>query len=174
VHDADRLSVGSIPPYAHRSRWPCYGTIFGITATSSGGLSYKIPSAVRLHTPHRSVDRHCRRHRVLTSPLAFTAGQLVQHIPRTRSTSTSLTFPSVRTPLTGTRPTAAVAAGHRRAPTPATPPPNYGHPPDLGEHLDELCPLPDWEHHRSRWIPASPPPLGSRDPIAWPQFFPGV
>jgi hypothetical protein len=80
VRAADCRSVGSTPPYARQSRWPCYGSISGITATSSGGLSYKSPSAVRLRTPHRPAGRHSCRHRVLASPLAFTAGQLVQHI----------------------------------------------------------------------------------------------
>jgi hypothetical protein len=43
VRAADRRSIGSTPSYARRSRWPCYGSISGITATSLGGLSYKIP-----------------------------------------------------------------------------------------------------------------------------------
>jgi hypothetical protein len=81
VRAADRRSVGSTPPYARRSRWPCYGSICGITVTSPGRLSYKSPSAVRLRTPHRPAGRHCRRHRVHASPLAFTAGHLVQYIP---------------------------------------------------------------------------------------------
>jgi hypothetical protein len=78
---ADRRSVGGTPPYARWPRWSCYGSISGVTATSRGGLSYKNPSVVRLRTPHRPVGRHYRRRRALASPLAFTAGQLVQHIP---------------------------------------------------------------------------------------------
>jgi hypothetical protein len=81
VRAADHRSIGSTPPYARRSRWPCYGSISSITTTSPGGLSYKSPSVVHLRMPHRPAGRHCRCHRVLVSPLAFTAGQLVQHIP---------------------------------------------------------------------------------------------
>jgi hypothetical protein len=81
VRTADRWSVGITPPYARQSRCPCYGSISGITATSPGGTIYKSPSVVCLSTPHRPASRHCRRHRVLASPLAFTAGQLVQHTP---------------------------------------------------------------------------------------------
>jgi hypothetical protein len=71
---ADRRSVGSTPPYASRSRWSCYGSISGVTATSPGGLNYKNPSAVRplratptrrppLPPPpcaHASASSHCR------------------------------------------------------------------------------------------------------------------
>jgi hypothetical protein len=48
---------------------------------------------------------------------------------------------------------------------------NHGHQPTLGEHVVDPDPFPGWER---RQIPSSPPPLGSRDPIASPQFFPGV
>jgi hypothetical protein len=47
VRAADRRFVGSTPPYARRSRWPCYRSIFGVTATSPGGLNNKNPSDVR-------------------------------------------------------------------------------------------------------------------------------
>jgi hypothetical protein len=78
---SNRSKVLCTPSYARRSRWSCYCSISGITTTSLGGLSYKSSSAVRLSTPHRPAGLYCRRHRVLASPLAFTADQLVQHIP---------------------------------------------------------------------------------------------
>jgi hypothetical protein len=47
VHAADRRFVGSTSSYACRSRWPCYGSISSVTATSPRGLNYKNPSVIR-------------------------------------------------------------------------------------------------------------------------------
>jgi hypothetical protein len=54
----------------------------------------------------------------------------VSNFPRTRSTSPSHTLPPVRPPLVGARAAAAAAAGHRRAPTPATSPHQLRPPPN--------------------------------------------
>jgi hypothetical protein len=52
--------------------------------------------------------------------------------------------------------------------------PNHGRQPTLGDHVVDPDPSPGWERRRTRRIPVSPPPLGSRDPIAWHQIFPGA
>jgi hypothetical protein len=49
--------------------------------------------------------------------------------------------------------------------------PNHGRQPTLGEHVVDPDPSPGRERHR---ILASLPPLGSKDPISWPQIFPGA
>jgi hypothetical protein len=52
--------------------------------------------------------------------------------------------------------------------------PNHGHQPTLGEHVVDPNPPPAGSAAGAAGIPVSPPPLGSRDPITWPQIFPGA
>jgi hypothetical protein len=149
VHAADRRFVGSTSSYACRSRWPCYGSISSVTATSPRGLNYKNPSVIR---PPRTTPT--RRPPFPPPPCAHASAS--SH--RRPTFPTYSLGPVARSQATPCQPcalplpeaAAAATAGHHRAPTPATPLPNYGHPPN------ELHPLPGWEHRRNWWIPASP------------------
>jgi hypothetical protein len=65
----------------------------------------------------------------------------------------------------------------RPVPIGATEPPRWSRPaPFFGHELvrgEPHTPSLHFSRQGCRRIPASPPPLGSRDPIAWLHFFPG-
>jgi hypothetical protein len=152
VHAADRRSVGTTPPYAHRSRWPCYGSISGITATSPGGLSHKNLSVVRsprttptrrppLPPPpcaHASTSSHRR--------LTFPTCSLGSVAPSQAAHCHPCSLPSMEPEP----PPAVAVRPHRRLLCP-----NYDNHPTLGEHVVDPDPSPGREHRRSRRIPAN-------------------
>jgi hypothetical protein len=156
VRAADHRSVGSTPPYARRSRWPCYGSISGITAMSLGGLNYKNPSAVRspratptcrppLPQPpcaHGSTSSH-RRLTFPTCSLGLVAPSHAAHCH-------PCALPSPEPELPRSPPPAIAERPHRRLLRP-----NYGHHLTLGEHVADPNPFPGRERRRSRWIPAN-------------------
>jgi hypothetical protein len=124
VRTADRRSVGSTPLYAHRSRWPCYGGIFVVTAASPGALPIKPERCSPLLPP--PLPRRCaiRAAVVELCPPCFPRSSKRAHpFPRPFGTlRCHLLFgPSPR--RRRSRATAAAAAGFRRAPTPARSPP---------------------------------------------------
>jgi hypothetical protein len=155
VHAADRRSVGSTPPYVRRSRWSCYDSISGVTATSPGGLHYKNPSAVcppratptrRLPSPpppcaHASASSHRRP--------TFPTYSLGPVAPSQTAPCHQCALPS-REPEPPRPPPAIIGRPHRRLLRP-----NYGHHPILGEHVVDPDPSPGRERRRSRRIPAN-------------------
>jgi hypothetical protein len=66
-----------------------------------------------------------------------------------------------------------VPVGAAEPPRRSRPAPFFGREPVRGEPHTPSLHFSCQGHRQSRRIPVSPPPLGSRDPIAWPHFFPG-
>jgi hypothetical protein len=153
VRAADCRSVGSTSLYARRSRWPCYGSISDITATSPGGLNYKNPSVVRSPraTPTRRLPlspppcahASTSSHRRLTFPTCSVGPVAPSHAAHCHPCA--LPSPEPRPP-----PPAIAVRPHRQLLRP-----NYGHHRTLGEHVVDPDPFPGRERRRSRRIPAN-------------------
>jgi hypothetical protein len=137
--------------------------------------SYKSPSTVRLSTPHRArrpplPPPPCAR--VVSRPHRWSASpthSLGPVAPQQASHFHPCALPSPE-PEPPRPPPPAIAEHPRRRRLR----PNHGHHSTLGELVVDPDPFPGQERRRSRRIPASPPPRGSRDPIAWPKIFPGA
>jgi hypothetical protein len=170
VHTADRRSVRGAACTRVGQGAPWYGGIFAVTVTSQSSALFKHRRSPPRATPSRRLPLPpSRQARLLASIpgrltiLTYSLGPLeacaVAHLlgiaPPRRSRSTPRPSPP------------AIVVRRRRVPFR----PNSEHQRALGEHVVDPDPSPDRER---RWIPESPLPLVSRDPIAWPQFFPGV
>jgi hypothetical protein len=148
-----RQSVRDLPPSC---AVPRSGHHAVVTIGRAVPLFKRSPSSSRRPTSLLSFPpRHRGRHRQAAALHRLWATARVSNFPRTRSTTPSHTLPPVRPPLAGARAVAAATAGHRRAPTSATPPPQLRPPPD-----------PRWACGRPRPLPrpGAPPVRGH-----WPE-----
>jgi hypothetical protein len=125
AHATDHRSVCGVPPYARRSRPPYHNRIFAVMPSSSPANSPLFKVVFHPRTRHHC---HSHRHDCRLSELPFFPSvSSPADTPNTSSSShvrrSLCLWASRKPPSPATPPTAATAAGPRRALTPAIYPP---------------------------------------------------